>query len=433
MALPTAEEQLTLELINRARIDPQGEYGRLVTNAPANVTQAISFFNVDLVVLKQQFDALTAVSPLAWNEMLGTAADNHSQAMITADQQSHQVPGELDLGGRLTDAGYSFRTAGENVFAFAQDPFHAHAGFFIDWGSTPTGIQAGAGHRVNIMSDRFAEAGVSYIPETAPATSVGPFVVTHNFANRSDYAPQLIGVVIADRDGDDFYDVGEGLGGVTIQAKGTAGTFTTTSWDAGGYQIALPSGTYDVTYTQTGGATQTRTVAIGTSNVKVDADLGAVTGPVVDTGPNDGLFDVYRFFNVDTGAHFYTASEAERDGLISTNASFRFEGNAFDSNANSSTGVAVTRFYNSETGVHFYTASESERASVAASLPQFVEEGTVYFAYLDGGAGRQGLHRFYNTETGTHFYTASDGEQQQVAATMPQFQYEGIGYYVDIA
>ena len=60
-------------------------------------------------------------------------------------------------------AGYDFRSLGENVYAYAEDPFHGHAGFFIDWCVSPTGIQIGAGHRVNIMNSRFTEIGIGYI------------------------------------------------------------------------------------------------------------------------------------------------------------------------------------------------------------------------------------------------------------------------------
>ncbi len=48
MTTPSAFSQYLLELTNRARLDPMGEYTRLVTNAPQNVQSAINFFKVDL-------------------------------------------------------------------------------------------------------------------------------------------------------------------------------------------------------------------------------------------------------------------------------------------------------------------------------------------------------------------------------------------------
>lgn len=431
MAKPSALEQYTLELINRARADPFGEYDRLVTNAPANVTSAINFFNVDLNVLRQQFNALTAVAPLAWNESLAAAATGHSAAMITTDQQSHQLPGEAGVGTRLTDAGYNFSAYGENIYAYAMDPFHAHAGFFIDWGNTATGIQDGAGHRTNIMSSNFAEVGIGYLLENNPATQVGTDVITHDFGNRSGYASQLTGVVTNDLNGDDFYNVGEGLSGVLVTAVGTGGTFSTTTWDSGGYNLAVAAGTYQVSFSY-GAKKWTTTATVGGQNVKVDTELASMVSQV-SNGTHDSVYDVSRFFNSATGAHFYTANDAERDALIASGGTFVYEGNAFDSNATIDTGIIVFRSYNTQTGVHFYTASAEERASIAANLPQFNDEGEAYYAYAEGGAGRQALHRFYNTDNGTHFYTASDAEQQQVATTLPQYQYEGVAYYVEIA
>lgn len=431
MARPTALEQYTLELINRARVNPSGEYDRLVTHAPSNVTNAINYFDVDLNVLRQQFNALTAVAPLVWNENLAAAASGHSAAMIAADQQSHQVPNEVSFGERLVNAGYNYTAGGENVFAFAQDPFFGHAGFFIDWGNTSTGIQDGAGHRMNIMSANFTEVGVGYVLENDPATQVGPDVITHNFGNRSDYAAQLTGVVINDIDGDDFYSVGEGLSGAVVRAVGASGTFTTTTWDSGGYNLAVASGTYEVSFFY-GLKEWTTTVSIGSENVKVDTELDIMASPV-SNGTHDSVHDVSRFYNAATGAHFYTANDAERDTLILSRGTFAYEGNAFDSNATVDTGIAVFRLLNEQTGVHFYTANAGERATIAATLPYFLDEGEAYYAYADEGADRQALHRFYNSDNGTHFYTASDAEQQQVAATLPNYQYEGVAYYVEIA
>jgi len=431
MSAPSAREQYTLELTNRARLDPDGAYDRLVTDAPQNVTDSIDFFNVDLTILRQQFDALTAVAPLAWNGDLGNAAVKHSQEMIDADTQSHRLPGEATLGTRISNEGYNFSTVGENVYAFGDDAFQAHAAFFIDWGSTATGIQDPAGHRDNIMSDSFVEMGIGYLRELDAGTQVGTDVITHNFGDRFGYEAQLTGVVIDDNDGDRFYDIGEGEGGVTVQASGTAGTFTTQTWAAGGYNLVVPAGDYTVTFTQ-GAQTFSTTATVGTDNVKVDALIDDMT-PLTTNGTQDSLYDVSRFYNASTGAHFYTANDTERDLVIADNDSFVYEGNAFDSNATPTTGEEVFRFYNTQTGVHFYTISESERDNVIATTPQFDYEGIGYYAFTTEATGREALYRFYVAETGTHFYTASESERDGIIDSLPQYDYEGIGYYVEVA
>jgi Ca2+-binding RTX toxin-like protein len=279
MTTPTPFEQLTVELINQARLNPHGEYDRWVTNAPANVLNALNFFQVDLNVLKQQFDALVPSAPLAWNEALGTAALGHTQAMKDADLQSHQVPGEPSLGTRVNNAGYAFSTVGENIFAFAQDAYHAHAAFFIDWGTSPTGIQQPPGHRNNIMNPAFTEVGVGHLTDNDPGTNVGPNLVTHNLGNRHTYTAQITGVIFDDANGNRFYDIGEGLGSVSVST--TAGN--TTSYSSGGYNLAVAAGTHTLTFGGPLGPASI-TVALGTQNIKVDMyDPGSFRSSVTAT------------------------------------------------------------------------------------------------------------------------------------------------------
>src|SRR5947209_1684147 len=93
----SAREQELLEMLNRMRTNPQGEYAILTQTKNTDVQDALKFFNVNLTVLKQQFDALTSAPPVAWDASLRGAALAHSQKMIDVDQQTHQAPGELDL------------------------------------------------------------------------------------------------------------------------------------------------------------------------------------------------------------------------------------------------------------------------------------------------------------------------------------------------
>ncbi|NBC31865.1 MAG: S8 family serine peptidase [Alphaproteobacteria bacterium] len=141
---------------------------------------------------------------------------------------------------------------------------------------------------------------------------------------------------------------------------------------------------------------------------------------------------VFRFFNTDTGAHFYTASEAERDRVITSLDAFDFEGPSFGfAPGDDPASEPVFRFFNSETGVHFYTISEEERDFIISTLPRFQFEGEAYAAYEAPADGTIPLYRFFNTDTGTHFYTPSEAERAAVIDTLPQFEPEGIAYYVN--
>ncbi|MCA0998656.1 DUF4214 domain-containing protein [Alloyangia pacifica] len=273
---PTAFEQQMLEYINRARLDPQAEADALIGGTiEDNIATALRYFDVDVTLFRQQLASYDPVAPLAWNSALAAAAETHTQAMIDADAQGHQMPGEDKLSDRTVDAGYEqWSRLNENVFAYAEDALHGHAAFYIDWGDAPGGIQDPAGHRNAILSSTVTEIGIGVL--AAPAgKSVGPFLVTQDFGTRSTYQAQLLGVVIDDADDDDFYDIDEGLGGITVTAVGSAGRYTTTSWGAGGYQLALPEGVYEVSFSGTGiDGVVRHTVRVGSANLKLDALAG---------------------------------------------------------------------------------------------------------------------------------------------------------------
>jgi uncharacterized protein YkwD len=158
MANPTAEEQYLLELINEARLNPLANAARYInsysplTSYDPDIQYAMTYFGVSGTALLSAYNALTSVAPVAWNSSLNDAAAAHSAAQISAGIQSHQVAGEEGLGTRLTNAGYSYVAAAENVYAYSTGLLYAHAGFMVDWGTGTNGMQDPAGHRVNIMN-----------------------------------------------------------------------------------------------------------------------------------------------------------------------------------------------------------------------------------------------------------------------------------------
>ena len=310
MPTPTAFEQEMLELINRARLDPAGEFDAMIADAASqtgvtsDITNALRYFGVDAFAFRDQMATYEAVAPLAWNLALSAAAQGHSAAMIDTDTQAHQLPGGPDLRTRIIAEGYdNWSSISENIYAYTKSPLHGHAGFVIDWGYDDVDISGGqlvanwdtlgdgmqdpAGHRDNILSNGMTEIGIAVLAESNSRTKVGPYVVTQNFGNRFDYAPQLLGVVLEDADGDRFYDAGEGLGGITVTVTAAGGaSVTTTTWSSGGYQIALAPGTYTVDFTGAGlSGTVSHQVTMGTGNLKLDA-FAADAVEVADAGNN---------------------------------------------------------------------------------------------------------------------------------------------------
>ena len=250
----SAEEQLIVELVNRARMDPLGELGRQEEGFAAGVTTAPK-------------EALAVV------ETLSDAADAHSQDMDNRDFFAHRNPDGDSPSDRAIDAGHENRFVGEN----------------IGWvGSTRTTFDQQAraeghhdnlwdsdGHQQNFMSNNWSEIGVGYDYGDYLGYAGSTFV-TEKFGDTGE--TYLTGVVIEDNDGDEFYDIGEGQGGVRITAFNDDGAYATATWDSGGYTLALPPGTYSVVFE--GGDLDSpyeTEVTIGNENVKLD---------VIDDGGN---------------------------------------------------------------------------------------------------------------------------------------------------
>jgi hypothetical protein len=307
---PSAEEQYMLELLNRFRTDPQAELD-LLTNSLSgearssdpDINSALDFFNVSGPVLQSQWTSLISVPALAWDEALYNMAQLQSENMILDDMQEHNLPGRPGLAARADLFDYTYTILGENIFAYAEGVLHGHAAFAIDWGSGPNGIQNPPGHRQSMMSSQFREVGIRILPESAQSTEVGPLVMTQNFGNRQSFGNSwLLGVVFDDNNDDEFYNIGEALSGITVTASGGAGTFSTTSMSAGGYQMQLPAGTYTVTFSGGGfGADLViPDVVVGSTNAKLDARAGdvspvpdiKVTGNGISIGPGDSTPDV---------------------------------------------------------------------------------------------------------------------------------------------
>jgi hypothetical protein len=139
---------------------------------------------------------------------------------------------------------------------------------------------------------------------------------------------------------------------------------------------------------------------------------------------------VYRFFNLKTGAHLYTASEEEKNTLL-TNAQWLFEGVKFQVQDTQITGVVpVYRLYNKNTGTHLYTISTEEKDSIIKNLNYYLFEGIKFYVYNSQSAGTIPVHRFFNTKTGAHLYTTSEEEKNGIMTNNKEFSYEGVKYYV---
>ena len=296
---PTDEEQLYLEYINRARGNPAAEGIWLATLTDQNILDAYAFFGVSTNALVQQFSTNPPAPPLSMNSNLTASARRHSRDMFTNVFQGHTGSDGSTLGSRISDAGYPLSTAGENVYSYALNVLHGHAGFNVDWGYGPNGMQSPPGHRNNILSAAFREIGVGVVLGSNSSTNgstVGPQLVTQDLASRFGLTPFITGAVYFDLDHDGFYGLGEGLGGVRVDVAGLSAYAVTAN--SGGFSVPVPgNGSYAVTFSF-GGQTLTQRVSAvtGGNNVKLDF-TPAYQAPVISgtTRPIVGWTNLMSF------------------------------------------------------------------------------------------------------------------------------------------
>jgi hypothetical protein len=276
---PDGDEQQIMWLMNRARSDPAQEGVRLATLEDPDVTAAFDFFGVNTGVLQTEFAGYAAKAPAAFDMRLYEAAKAHSDYLIGIDGQNH-----TNQIARIGGTGFNYSQAAGIVFSYSLHPLYGYAAFNVDWGSGTDGTQDPPGHRYAIMSvsGNYTNAGIAVVPESNPATRVGPQVISGNFcyANTgfADHHNRfIVGTVWEDANANAQYDSGEGLAGVTVMPD--KGTYFAVTGNSGGYAIPiLASDTYTVTFS--GGElsdTLTRAVVVGSSSVLLDLEFSTAS------------------------------------------------------------------------------------------------------------------------------------------------------------
>lgn len=277
---PSGDEQLYIELINRARGNPPAEGARLAATTDPDVLSAYAYFGVNLAMMQSEFNAIAAQPPLAPNALLTGTARSHSQWMLANAKQDHNETNPSNTPwGRITDAGYNYSTVAESIYAYSKSVWFGHAGFQVDWGFGGTGgMQAGRGHRVNTHNGAFREIGVGVV--IGSNGSIGPRLVTQDFGTRISSPTFGTGVAYYDLNGNDFYDAGEGISGLTVNVSGAS--YYCATADGGGWVIPVPSSaaTRTVTFSGLNVNQSTPLVLPASKNAKADLKL-SYTPPAI--------------------------------------------------------------------------------------------------------------------------------------------------------
>jgi len=245
---PTPEEQMILELINRARQDPQAEAVRLNIQwqLDPDGPGGISVGDVDINENEAGYDFdMQPLPPLAMNGRLIAAARAHCWDMNDRDFFDHYTPDDPPLGpgDRISAQGYPWTACGENIAYGYSTPEAHHNAFMIDDGAG----NEGRGHRENCLDyPAVKEVGIGYIDGSDGASHT---YSTEDFGRRAGFDAFIVGVVYDDDNSNGFYDIGEGIGGVTVTPD-SGNWHAITSTQSGGYAIPLTtSGSVNVTFT----------------------------------------------------------------------------------------------------------------------------------------------------------------------------------------
>lgn len=130
---------------------------------------------------------------------------------------------------------------------------------------------------------------------------------------------------------------------------------------------------------------------------------------------------MYRLYNSNSGEHFYTANDVERDNLISIG--WNYEGYGFIA---SNDGEPVYRLYNANSGDHHYTLSIGEKDSLINLGWNY--EGIGWYSKSTNTTCEKVMYRLYNpnAKTATHHYTLNESEKDSLINL--GWKYEGTSW-----
>lgn len=174
--------------------------GVLLTNVFANQSARdylAAVLPADIVTLTNLERGFTNTATLKESSVLTKAAEAKARDMASKSYFAHVGPGGKEPWAWLREAGYSYRSAGENLAA----RFNESADVVRAWMASP-------GHRANIVKPSYTEIGVGVaqgVYKGAPATFVvqffgRPSVVSTNTETSavaqaaSEPVPQVLGV-----------------------------------------------------------------------------------------------------------------------------------------------------------------------------------------------------------------------------------------------
>ncbi|MEM8719017.1 MAG: hypothetical protein AAGE84_06870 [Cyanobacteria bacterium P01_G01_bin.39] len=167
-----------------------------------------------------------------------------------------------------------------------------------------------------------------------------------------------------------------------------------------------------------------------------------VEPPVVNDLDRFAIDQIHRFYQFERGFHFYTTDDNEIDFIqeqsAAGNLSYQSEGDRYSVLSDDKdvlTGetldgvTPVYRFFNTQTGAHFYTNDENEKNFVEDTLDNYNFEGIKYYAFESKPTEIETIpvFRMLNNDSGSHLYTINQDEVSYIQDNLPNFSLENNG------
>jgi len=230
---PTDLEQFFLEKVNRARIDPATEGIRLDEETAGYALEMRKYKPNFFIEIRKEFASYPKASPLAFNRYLLKSAQAYSQEMTLKNFFSHYGDSKHQSSPttRAIAQGYS-GSVGENISGAGadkgQDVKEHHFGLMVDAYNVSDATMH-LGHRLNALDPKWNEVGIGVFGSRQNGR------VTQDFGrSKTNY---YLGVVYEDKNGNRFYDPGEGIEGVEIRPS--VGKYYAVTSSSGGYAIPI--------------------------------------------------------------------------------------------------------------------------------------------------------------------------------------------------
>lgn len=132
----------------------------------------------DVINLSNQERASNGLPALSYNAKLTSAAQAKAQDMFAKDYWAHNSPDGKTPWDFISEAGYVYITAGENL----AKGFDTSAGVVQGWMNSP-------GHRANILNSSFMETGVAAVNGTLQGSTTTLVVAMYGSASDSPSSP----------------------------------------------------------------------------------------------------------------------------------------------------------------------------------------------------------------------------------------------------